>query len=662
MTTYWFRTALALLAVSYSLTSAQVKADSKPPMFIDISDSIGLAEPTSWKYGGPSVADVDQDGRLDFVLPNHDQHPAYLYFSQKDNTLLKHQTPIGQWDAHGIAPGDYDGDGDLDFLVSLGGGNGSQPQPPRLLKNQQGKFVDITVQAGIADMGARGRSVRWLDLDADGDLDFLQINATQIQGEKGPRNILFENLGNDTFKYRPSPVFEQMDAERVFITDLNDDGRPDLLGFAPYTPLVILQASSNFSFSDVTHDLLPSELSELAYVNAIAEADVNNDGLMDYYLARGKALYQIANNSIEYDQSHRRLDLRDEGNKSQDGVTFTGDRQVYLSDFYHFPRDRNVTALPLYLGKDKMTIAEVTDMTAIKAKQAQGFPNQLDKTGWYLGYLGQNQEGKHQWRLAWHLASNVAWDIRASVIGVDSFTADFDPQTPGIADVLLMGEAHANAKNKKPQVRFADASHRLPPLSKDNNQGVITGDFDNDGRSDFFVYRFGTLTQRQADVLMLNQGKRFNQNTEHGATHLPAKAHGDMGAAFDFNLDGKIDILSGDDDNGRWHLFANQLQNQHNFIRVEIGYSVNNIDAIDPIGAKVTLVSATSTQTRFVNSQSASHSQSLINTLHFGLGEDESVEKIVVQWRDGSIQEINDITINQQVFLGQRLIAPGKGK
>ena len=138
-----------------------------------------------------------------------------------------------QWDVHGIAAGDYDRDGRIDLVVSMGGGNGTNPQPPRLLHNTGDGFEDRTEAGGIADLGARGRSVRWLDIDLDGDLDLLQINARQIPGETGPRNILFENDGDGTFTYRPSPAFEQFEGERILVTDLNGDRVPDLVTFTP---------------------------------------------------------------------------------------------------------------------------------------------------------------------------------------------------------------------------------------------------------------------------------------------------------------------------------------------------------------------------------------------------------------------------------------------
>lgn len=164
--------------------------EAQMPSFTDVSEKVGLITQPKWKYGGPSVSDINNDGHYDFLLTNHDTTPIQLYMANGDNTYTKQPDIFNKADLHGIAAGDYDLDGDNDVLLSLGGGNGLKPQPQRLLRNDDGKFVDVTVEAGISEMGARGRTVRWVDLDNDGDLDFLQQNAEKMVNEELPRSII----------------------------------------------------------------------------------------------------------------------------------------------------------------------------------------------------------------------------------------------------------------------------------------------------------------------------------------------------------------------------------------------------------------------------------------------------------------------------------------
>ncbi|MEI8665468.1 VCBS repeat-containing protein [Pseudoalteromonas sp. B28] len=279
-----------------------------------------------------------------------------LFMASGDGTYTLQNDIFPRADLHGMSAGDYDNDGDLDVLIALGGGNGTKPQPQRLLKNNNGKFEDNTVEAGLSKMGARGRSVRWVDIDGDGDLDFIQINAEKLIHENSPRNIIFENIGNGKFAYHPSPSFESIKAERVLLTDYNNDNILDIFGFDAYNNLRIYKGNNDFSFTDETNNVITNN-KEYKNTLVIAQADIDNDGDMDYYLARGKPNYQIANNSISYNKENKQLDLRDEGNKSHDGITLITDNtnsgSLILSDFYHFPRAKLLSQMDVYIGEQK---------------------------------------------------------------------------------------------------------------------------------------------------------------------------------------------------------------------------------------------------------------------------------------------------------------------
>ena len=595
----------------------QSAAPSVPAQFAEVTEEAGITSTATWKYGGPTLADFNNDGREDLVLLNHHDYAAQYFLSSGDNKFVENEPVMDGEDVHGIAAGDYDADGLIDLIVSVGGGNGTNPRPPRMLRNTGDGFEDVTEASGIAGLGARGRSVRWIDLDTDGDLDLLSINAQQLATETGPRNILFENVGDGKFIYRDSGGFEDLEAERVLITDFNGDHLPDLITFEP---LSVLKGTNEFYFDDVTAEWLPGISDEQRHnTMAVAEADIDNDGDMDLYVARGKTYYQIANNALELDTETGRMDLRDEGNESEDGVSFTAGDSVTLSDFWHWPRGVDLT-LPVYLGDAKRPIGTPTDPVTVKASEASGFPAELRKNGWYLGHTGDDQ-----WRLAWKLNGDLAWDVRASVTGVTAIQPDWEPAVLGMPDLLLVNEGN----------NFRSAPELLPVESADNNWGVITGDFDNDADADFFVYRFGRLHGRVEDVLLMNDGGNgFISSIDHGANNIAAGGHGDMGAPFDFDRDGSLDVLSGSDNYGYWHLYRNTTGDQgsvNRSITIHVGNSPTGTGAH---GAEVYLSTASGTQFKRVGSGGAVHSQSFNEFVHFGLGRDDSAS-VRVRWRDG---------------------------
>ena len=62
---------------------------------------------------------------------------------------------------------DFDGDGDLDLFVGF-----RQDEPNRLYRNDNGTFVNVAGEAGVADLHDT-RAAAWGDYDADGDPDLF---------------------------------------------------------------------------------------------------------------------------------------------------------------------------------------------------------------------------------------------------------------------------------------------------------------------------------------------------------------------------------------------------------------------------------------------------------------------------------------------------------
>ncbi|WP_075343007.1 CRTAC1 family protein [Tenacibaculum agarivorans] len=619
-----------ILALSFKSVLSQ---QTQTPIFSEVTQKVGLITEYNWKYGGPTIADLNQDGKYDLLLGNHDNTPVQLFWGGKENVFTEQKNIFPRADLHGMSAGDYDKDGDLDIVLSLGGGNGLTPQPQRLLRNDNGTFKDVTEEAGLSKMGARGRSVRWIDLDNDGDLDFLQINAAQMVHEDIPRNILFENKGDGTFAYKPSPIFEAIDAERLLITDFNNDDQLDIITFSPYSPIEFWAGNNDFTFTNKSDTWLPKELQKTNSVMTVAEFDFDNDGNLDYYLARGKSTYQMANNAVNFDENKKRLDFRDEGNKSHDRITFFASGDINLLEFFRFPRGPKKPLIPLFIGRNKIEYKMPVEVQTVTQEEAKGFPKELDKSGWYLGYKGNGE-----WRLEWLLKTNLAWGIRGSITGVNKIKTDWERQNLGVEDILLKNQGD----------HFVNATELLPKESGDNNPGIIPGDFNNDGFTDLFIYRYGKLKQREPDVLLTNHnGQSFKAALNHGATPKELRDfHGDMGAAFDYNLDGRLDILSGDEDNGSWHLYENKIENINNYILITVGNTKDNIDAY---GAKVTVITKYGKQHKLIGSGSASHAQSFLNTVHFGLGKTQKIEEIKIQWRNGGTKTFKNVKVNQNL-------------
>ena len=81
---------------------------------------------------------------------------------------------------------DWDQDGDLDLFIGARSIPGHYPETPksRLLRNDEGRFVDVTNEAapGLRKVGLVTGAL-WSDVENDGDVDLLEALSKELEGE-----------------------------------------------------------------------------------------------------------------------------------------------------------------------------------------------------------------------------------------------------------------------------------------------------------------------------------------------------------------------------------------------------------------------------------------------------------------------------------------------
>ncbi|MBD1388137.1 CRTAC1 family protein [Neiella sp. HB171785] len=630
-----------------------IEFDDRPDLevatFADISEQIGLITEKTYKYGGPSIGDIDRDGHYDFVLNNHNFISTQLVMNQGNGQVdIKALFPFAQ-DFHGSALADYDADGDLDLMVAFGGANGTSPTSYTLLRNDDGIFNDVSAQAGI-NAPARGRSPRWLDMDSDGDLDLALLNA-KTPNSDGPQQLFYQNNGDGTFSQKRIAGIENAFGERALITDFDGDGRADLMLFSP---IALWRNNGDFTFTDMSAKWLPESASGEWVDLAAAEMDVNNDGRYDIYIARGKTLYELSKKSIDFNPLSQKLDIRDDGEKGRTAIDFYAPNAIVLNEMNLTYRQYNGD-FPVFLGGNKNRhVVKATgfqpvqvpeemktadDHLVIDMAMAQGWPEQRQQNGLYIGHLGNGQ-----WREEWVRNEIVYWNISFALSGLTDVSYDWQANNRNIQDLLLINRGD----------HFEDQSQAWNLPQGGNHRGVTHGDFNNDGWTDLFVYRYGFLKERVTDLLLLNTGKgSFETTTVHGAHDINDLGHGDMGQAFDWDLDGHVDLLNGSEEEGYWYLYQNQGKSSGNYLLVNVGYSPQQ--PIDSLGAEVTVTTSDGRQWhKRVGSAGEVFSQGQIDMVHFGVADVQQVASIAVRWRNGETAELGNQLVNRMYRLGQQ--------
>ena len=161
------------------------------------------------EVGSPWWVDISAEVGLDFV--QYDGRSGRRYYVETT--------------ASGCGFFDFDDDGDLDIYLLTGAPTpGSEPvETPRnaLFENRDGRFVDVTDEAGVGDIGfSMGMCVG--DIDGDGLLDMLVANY-------GP-DRLYRNLGDGRFEEigRRVGVDDPRWSSNCAFGDIDSDGDLDL--------------------------------------------------------------------------------------------------------------------------------------------------------------------------------------------------------------------------------------------------------------------------------------------------------------------------------------------------------------------------------------------------------------------------------------------------
>lgn len=206
--------------------------------FVESAQDQPWAADKEYQDWGALFFDANGDGRLDLYLASGGYHFSpiskwlqdRLYRNQGNGKFVRaaEALPEMRTSTAAVAAGDFTGDGKVDLFVGGRLVPGNYPYPTRsyLLRNDGGKFTDVTEELApdLVHPGGMVTAAVWLDFDGDGRLDLVTA------GEWMPIQF-YRNEGG---RFRNVTASRGLPPSRgwwfsLALGDFNHDGHPDLV-------------------------------------------------------------------------------------------------------------------------------------------------------------------------------------------------------------------------------------------------------------------------------------------------------------------------------------------------------------------------------------------------------------------------------------------------
>jgi hypothetical protein len=577
-----------------------------PPKKPDNQQGMGVSTGTPLNYSSRRTTGIT-DPKAPVVFEDVTDKTAMANFKHRAGSPAKNyifETPAG-----GVAILDYDGDGLADVYLlngsTIAAMDGKEKSPRSALYRNLGnwKFEDVTDKAGVANE-RWGFGVAVGDYDNDGRADIYVSNFGVSR--------LYHNNGNGSF----TDVADKLGVARkgwstgASFGDYDNDGRLDL--FVP-------------GYADIDLNNLPPSPSEAGKPGGVGQNFCQFRGVPVMCGPRGlpgegDTLY------------HQKSDGSFEDVSVKSGVNDSQKYYGFASAFVHVDEDKlldlivvnDSTPKQLYINKGDGTFEEVGYPSGVALNE-----NGREQAGMGLAVGDYDNDG----RVDFHITN---------------FSDD--------SNVLYHNDGDGNFTDVTFQAGLGEPT--IPFLG----WGTSFIDFDNDSWPDIFVAnghvypavdanQWGT-SYAQQPLLFRNLGNgKFDRVAAAPGSGL-AHAWPSRGLAIgDLDQDGRPDLVMNNVDT-KPVVLRNVASPAGHWLNVRLVGDVSKKSSRDAIGSVVYLTTGKTRQRQDVVSGAVYCSQNDM-TLHFGLGAATKIDKLDVQWPDGSVETFAVPAIDKTIVITQ---------
>lgn len=472
------------------------------------------------------------------------------------------------------------------------------------------QFTQITI-GSIATSNNSSGGCSWADYNHDGYPD-LYISNTSTS------NQLFKNNGDGTFQeITTGAIVNDGGVSNTAIWgDYDNDGNLDL--FVSNNPANTSPPQLNFLYKnngapnyDFSKILNQATQTDPNYTWSSSWVDYDNDGDLDLHMP---------------DNKHLRTDFFYENNG--DG-TFTSIMPSFVTP------NIESTGVVSWIDYD-----HDGDQDLFMIKSGRTHPNNGEDNRMYHNLLMETGNLEFQRVTTAAMVNHFDLDFQAS-------WGDYD--NDGDMDVYLGNFDNRNYLYRNEGDSLFTKIITGPPATNNTaTLGSIWGDFDNDGDLDLYVLNTNGQTSRyyQND----GTGNFTIVNSATIGTPVSNISFAQGCASADYNNDGYLDIYvvnAFNSGNGRNYFYKNNGGSNNYFQLTCIGTSSNRAAIGAKIWAKAIINGNPVWQLRHITgSPTGNRAQSDLR-VHFGLGNAEIIDSLVIEWPLGLTEVYTNVNINQ---------------